>query len=52
MDVAHHYIEKKRSSIMKEEIRERMEEMSEDDKDNDTMLVNPMFQWINLFVLV
>ena len=41
MDGAHHYMGKKRSSIMKEEIREKTAGMSEED---NGMLVDPMFQ--------
>ena len=40
--VTHRYMGKKRSSIMKEEIREKTEGMSKEEEDNG-MLVDPMF---------
>ena len=42
MDGAHLYMGTKKSSIMKEKIREKTEGMSDEDEDN-TMLVDPMF---------
>jgi hypothetical protein len=44
MDGAHQYMGKKRATILKEEMVEKMDVMSDDDDEDNTMLVDPMFE--------
>jgi hypothetical protein len=41
---AHQYMGKKQVTILKEEMGEKMDVMSDEEEEKDTMLVNPMFE--------
>jgi hypothetical protein len=44
MDGARQYMGKKRATILKEEIGEKMDVMGEEEEEDNTMLVDPMFE--------